>query len=110
VVTARLDDHVTGRYVLAESPRPSGCEVVPVDDKRFVLDATPPPLLREDRETLVAFHYEQMPNTVTNSCVFLAEMAGTFVVAPARLELMYQTEVHGHSDSFRFRVAEEGKK
>jgi uncharacterized protein YfaS (alpha-2-macroglobulin family) len=36
----------------------------------------------------------------------LAELAGDFVVPPAFVELMYQTEVRGHSGSFRLRVKE----
>jgi uncharacterized protein YfaS (alpha-2-macroglobulin family) len=106
VVTGRLNRMTSARYVLTESPRPSGCEVVPVEDGRFRGSTNTPPLLREDRETLVAFHHEEIPDMVENRCVFLAEMAGTFVVPPARMELMYQTEVRGHSDSFRFRVSD----
>ena len=37
----------------------------------------------------------------------LAEVAGEFVVPPARVELMYQTEIRGHSGTFRFKVAEQ---
>jgi hypothetical protein len=84
--------------------------VVPEEDKRFTRQSIHPPLLREDRETLVAFHHEHILSTVENWCVFHAEMAGTFVVSSARMELMYQTEIRGHSDSFRFRVSETPEK
>jgi uncharacterized protein YfaS (alpha-2-macroglobulin family) len=106
VVSASLNPVREARYLLVESPRPTGCEVVPVEDRRFDQQSNPAPQLREDREALVAFHHEQVTQGVEDRCVLHAEMAGTFGVAPARVELMYQTEVHGHSDSFLFRVAE----
>lgn len=37
---------------------------------------------------------------MTNRVVLLAELAGDFVVPPAFVELMYQTEVRGHDGSF----------
>jgi uncharacterized protein YfaS (alpha-2-macroglobulin family) len=36
--------------------------------------------------------------------VVLAEFAGEFRLAPARVELMYKPTVGGHSDSFVLRV------
>jgi len=106
VVTGSLSRLPQARYVLVESPRPTGCEVVPEEDSRFEQQSNPKPQLREDRETLVAFHHKQVPQQVVDRCVFHAEMAGTFVVSPARIELMYQTEVRGHSSSFRLRVGD----
>ena len=54
----------------------------------------------------VAFHYEQTAQAVTYRVVMLAELAGDFVVPPAFVELMYQTEVRGHSGTFALRVTE----
>jgi uncharacterized protein YfaS (alpha-2-macroglobulin family) len=34
----------------------------------------------------------------------LAELAGDYVVPPAFVELMYQTEVRGHSGTFALKV------
>jgi hypothetical protein len=92
-------------YVLVENPRPSGCEFLPEDDARFVQTSTPY-VLREEREPLLAFHHEQAPAQLEDRCVLHAELAGEFVVAPARVELMYQTEVRGHSGTFRFKVVD----
>jgi len=96
-------------YVLVENPRPSCCEFIPEDDKRFNQTSTPY-VLREEREPLIAYHHEQAPPQLEDRCVLLAELAGEFVVAPARVELMYQTEVRGHSGTFRFKVADKEEK
>lgn len=93
------------RFVLVENPRPAGCEVVPLDDARFSQQGTPC-LLREDREKLVAFHHDQTSGLIVDRCVLHAELAGEYLVPPAHVEMMYQTEVRGHSGAFAFRVAE----
>jgi len=54
----------------------------------------------------VAFHHEQTGQAVTNRMVLLAELGGDFVVPPAFVELMYQTEVRGHSGTFGLRVTD----
>ena len=93
-------------YVLLENPRPSCCEFIPEGDRRFTQqDAMC--VLREERETHLACHYEKTTNRLRNTCVMLAEVAGEFVVPPAQVELMYQTEIRGHSGTFRFKVAEQ---
>src|SRR5262249_7694234 len=97
------------RYVLVESPRPSAGETVPEDDRRFDQRGTPH-VLREDREAHVAYHLESTPVVVEARAVFHAETAGEFVVPPARVEMMYRTEVHGHSGTFAFRVTEPDRK
>ena len=93
------------RYVLVENPRSSSCELIAESDVRFN-QQTPTVVLREDRETHVAWHHEKTPAEFENHCVFHAELPGEFVVGPAVAELMYQPEKRGHSDSFHFRVAE----
>ena len=90
-------------YSLMQSPRPSGCEIVPADDPRMARyghDA----VLREDRTTEVLHHYEQASNNIVTNVVFHTELAGEFTVPPARFELMYNPEVSGHSGTFRFGV------
>lgn len=96
-------------YVLVENPRASGGEVVPADDARFAGQhgRCTPHALREDREAMTVFHHEQTPQTLSDRSVFLAELAGDFVIAPANVELMYQTETRGHSGSFVLKVTEE---
>jgi hypothetical protein len=97
----------TGRmqYVLVENPRPAGCEVMPSDDGRFDQSGTTC-LLREDREKLVAYHHDETQGQIVDRCILHAEMAGDFFVPAAHVEMMYQTDVRGHSGTFHFRVAD----
>ena len=55
---------------------------------------------------MTCFHHEETPQTLGDRNVFLAELAGEFVISPARVELMYQTETRGHSGTFVLKVAE----
>jgi Alpha-2-macroglobulin family/A-macroglobulin TED domain/MG2 domain/Alpha-2-macroglobulin bait region domain/Bacterial Alpha-2-macroglobulin MG10 domain len=93
------------RYVLVESPKPSGCEVLPEKDRRFNQRSTPY-VLREDRTAMVAFHHELTPARVVDRVVLHAEFSGAFVLPPARAELMYKTQTRGHSGTFHFKVAQ----
>ncbi|MFO0876089.1 MAG: alpha-2-macroglobulin family protein [Gemmataceae bacterium] len=99
------------RYVLVESPRPAGGETVPTDDARFQAQqgGCTPFALREDREAMTCFHHEQTPHTLTDQHVYLMELAGEYVVPPARVEMMYHTETRGHSSAFVLKV-EDAKK
>lgn len=95
------------RFMLMECPKPSTAEVVPIDDPRFVgVQHNTGYALREERLASVAFHHEQTAQTIANRVVMLAELSGEFVVPPAFVELMYQTEVRGHSGTFRLTVKE----
>jgi uncharacterized protein YfaS (alpha-2-macroglobulin family) len=93
------------QYFLIESPKPAGFETVPAEDRRFppAADATGH-VLREDREAMTCFHYEQV-GTAAAEFVVLAEFAGEYTLPPARGELMYQPTNGGHSDSFVLKVA-----
>jgi uncharacterized protein YfaS (alpha-2-macroglobulin family) len=91
------------RYLLVESTVPAGAEVIPLKDKRFVLPDSGY-VLREEREGKVAFHHEAAQGMVDDRCVLHLEMAGRFVVPPARAELMYQTDRFGHSGAFELHV------
>jgi uncharacterized protein YfaS (alpha-2-macroglobulin family) len=97
------------RYVLVENPRPSCCEVQPVEDRRFPQNSTPY-VLREERTAAVVYHHEQTAATLTDRCVLRAELAGEYLVPPAAVELMYQTDRRGHSGTFHFRVVERGSR
>lgn len=93
-------------YVLVENPKAGGGETVPADDPRFAGQhgRCTPHALREDREAMTAFHHETTPRALSDRAVFLAELAGEFVIPPAKVELMYQTETRGHSGSFVLEV------
>jgi uncharacterized protein YfaS (alpha-2-macroglobulin family) len=93
------------RYVLVENPKPSSCEILPETDKRFNQQSTHY-VLREDRTEKVVYHHERTPAKIVDRSVLHAELAGDFVVAPAAVELMYQTRTHGHSGTFHFRVVD----
>jgi uncharacterized protein YfaS (alpha-2-macroglobulin family) len=58
---------------------------------------------------MTCFHHEQTPQALAVRNVFLAELAGDFVVPPANVELMYQTETRGHSGTFVLKVEETKK-
>lgn len=95
------------RYVLMECPKPATAEVIPIDDVRFQQhQPSTGYALREERMASVAFHHEQTQQTIHNRVIMLAELAGDYVVPPAFVELMYQTEMRGHSGSFNLKVKE----
>lgn len=100
------------RYVLVESPKASGGETVPADDARFTAQhqACTHHVLREDREAMTCFHHEETPRALGVRSVFLAELSGDFVIPPAKVELMYQTETRGHSGTFVLKVEDKKAK
>lgn len=106
-VTASPGPGTQVNYTLLESPKPAGGETIPADDPRFPLKSvTSPYVLREDREAMTCFHYEQAPGIFSAEYVVLTEFTGEFRIAPARVELMYKPTVGGHSDSFTLKVTE----
>jgi uncharacterized protein YfaS (alpha-2-macroglobulin family) len=104
VVKVSHDRREIMRYLLIEDPKPAGAEALPVDDRRFHRMPSTPWVLREDRETHLAFHHEQTPPTATVRTILHLESAGDLAIAPAVGELMYQTQTRGHSGSFALRV------
>lgn len=90
------------RYFLIESPKPAGFETVAADDTRFGALAGGH-VLREDREAMTCFHYEQI-GAATAEFVMMAEFEGECTLAAARGELMYQPASGGHSDAFVLKV------
>jgi len=91
------------RFVLVENPRPACCEVVPTSDRRFEQKGTSY-VLREERETMIAYHHEQTSGRIVDRCVLHAELAGDYLVPAAHVEMMYHTEVRGHSGTFTLHV------
>ncbi len=91
------------RYLLIEDPKPAGAEALPITDPR-----TPEVyrswVLREDRETHLAFHHEETASSTETHTVLHLESAGDLAFVPASAELMYQTQTRGHSGSFRLQV------
>ena len=79
--------------------------MVPEEDRRFDQSGTPC-VLREEREAHVAYHHERTEAMLIDRCVLHLENAGEFLVPPAVVEMMYQTETRGHSGTFRFRAVE----
>ena len=103
VVEAENQSETSIQYVLVENPRPSSCEVLPENDRRFQRVSTAF-ALREDRIPGVAYHHERTGKTITDRCVLHAELSGEFLVPPARVELMYRTLTRGHSTPFQLVV------
>jgi len=103
VVTVTHGQHEAMRYLLVEDPKPAGAESLPVDDPRFPRVAHSY-VLREDRETHIAFHHEEAPATTSVRTILHLEMAGELAIAPAQAELMYQTQTRGNSGSIVLRV------
>lgn len=83
----------------------SSCEIQPVGDTRFRQESTAY-VLREDRTAFVAYHYEYTGQSIVDKCVLHAELAGEYLVPPARVELMYQTDIRGHSGTFKLKVTD----
>ena len=94
------------RFVLVNAPKPSGCEIVPVADKRFPVQAAHH-ALREDRTSNIFWHHEHVQgNQIVNQVMLHTELAGTYRIPPAEAEFMYQTELRGHSGAFEFEVVD----
>ncbi|MEK6239682.1 MAG: hypothetical protein N2C14_33600, partial [Planctomycetales bacterium] len=105
IVNVRRKDAQGMRYVLVENPKPSTCEILPVTDKRFSQGNTGY-ALREDKTIGVVYHYEQTNSNFQSLCVLHAELAGEYLIPPAQVELMYDTEVRGHSAGFRLIIGD----
>lgn len=91
------------QYVLVENPKPSTCEILPAADRRFVHASTHCEL-REDKTTGVNYHHQSTGDRIVDRCVLHVELAGTYWVPPAKVELMYSTLQRGHSEGFKLVV------
>ncbi|MDB4778265.1 MG2 domain-containing protein [bacterium] len=103
VVTATHQTADRMQYVLVENPKPSSCEILPAVDQRFIQSSTQHEL-REDKTTGVYYHHQGTGKEIIDRCVLHAEFSGTFLVPPAKAELMYSTLERGHSEGFKLRV------
>jgi len=107
-VTVQSEDETAMQFLLVENAKPSCCEIVPVTDPRFKNRQTRHSnVLREEKTAGVVWHHESTGRNVTDQCVYHAELAGEYVLKPARAELMYSTEHFGHSGGFHFKIADE---
>jgi uncharacterized protein YfaS (alpha-2-macroglobulin family) len=105
-INARSVQNVNMDYVLVENPKPSCCEILPIEDKRFNQSSTNF-VLREDKTAGVFYHHERGGGSITDRCVLHAELEGKYTVRPATVEMMYRTEMRGHSGTFFFNVKDE---
>lgn len=92
-------------YTLAANPKLS-CGEYTVQDEKLSAGAH---VLREAKAAGVYWHHEQGNQRLTNESMYRAELAGEFLIAPAYVELMYDTAVRGHSGSFKLIVSEDAK-
>lgn len=104
VVEVRREGTAAMRYVLVQNPKPATCEILPVEDGRFPQHSTPY-ALREDKTSGLFFHHEQTGTRIIDRCVLHAELAGTYNIPPAKVELLYETLTQGHSAGFVLKVA-----
>ena len=89
-------------YSLAADPKPSCAEFVDVADG----NSSSPHVLREAKAAGTYWHHEAGSSRIGHTSTYRVELEGEFLVAPAYVELMYDTEVRGHSDSFKLIVSE----
>ena len=104
VLTASSDQPFN--YTLAVNPKPSCAEF----STSAVADIATQHALKEEKASGAFWHHEVLNDRrLNNAITYRAELAGEFLVAPAYVELMYDTATRGHSDSFRLRVTDDGK-
>ena len=103
LVVATHENEERMQFVLVENPKPACCEILPETDQRYDQTSTGF-ALREDKTQGVAYHHEQSGKELKDRCVLHAELAGKFMIPPARAELMYNTLEYGHSDAFVLNV------
>jgi uncharacterized protein YfaS (alpha-2-macroglobulin family) len=103
LVTAEHLSNDRMEYVLIENPKPSSCEILPATDKRFPQESARHEL-REDKTEGVNYHHMRVGKKLVDRCVLHAELTGTFLVPPAKVELMYNTLERGHTNGFLLKV------
>ncbi len=105
-IRSTLSAHLTSgsfQYALAVNPKISGAEYTPLND----VQVSSVHVLKEDKASGVFWHHEVVRGRLNNSSVCRVELAGKYLVAPAYVELMYDTAVRGHSGSFRLIVTDQ---
>jgi uncharacterized protein YfaS (alpha-2-macroglobulin family) len=101
--------HVTGkaaRHLMLEDPIPSGAEQIdavgnlnPSDSDRSWTDWYGS---REFRDRRTVFFLDHFDGDATFQYAMRVQIPGEFIVAPARVELMYQPATHANTSSQRF--------
>jgi len=107
VIVVRL--HVTGkegRHMMIEDPIPAGAEQLE-EVGNLNLDATQNDWSdwyssREFRDRRTVFFLDRFDGDVTFQYAMRVQIPGEFVVAPARVEFMYQPETHANTATRRF--------
>jgi len=89
-------------YTLSANPKLSCGEYTPLHDRQ----ASTSHVLKESKAAGTFWHHEQGNRSIQNVSVYRAELAGEFLIAPAYVELMYDTEVRGHSGAFKLVVSD----
>jgi len=111
VIVVKL--HVSGkaaRHLMIEDPIPSGAEQIEsvgnlnlsYDDKHW----TDWYSSREFRDRRTVFFLDKFDGDATFQYAMRVQIPGEFIVAPARVELMYQPKVNAHAGSQRFSFLE----
>jgi uncharacterized protein YfaS (alpha-2-macroglobulin family) len=101
-MVARLDEG-SFNFSLAANPKPSCAEYTSVTAK----SQESPHVLKEAKASGTYWHHEAGSQSLLNSCVYRVELDGEFLIAPAYVELMYDTEIRGNSSSFRLLVGDD---
>jgi len=95
------------RYTLVRCPKPSGCQIVPLSDRRFTHWISQHAQLREDKSDRVLWHHEEIGGSLWDQAVFFCELEGEFVIPPASAELMYEPDTLGSSAAMTLRIKTE---
>ena len=104
VVSSRINKQ-RASFVLLVNPKLSASEYTAITGAQK--SRNQPFVLEEKKDSRTYWHYEQAYNGMRNTSTYRVEMAGTFLIAPAYAELMYDTAVRGNSDSFQLIVKDE---
>ena len=95
-----------GRHMMIEDPIPSGAEqleaVGNLDLSGTQTGWTDWYSSREFRDRRTVFFLDHFDGEVTFQYAMRVQIPGEFVVAPARVELMYQPQTHANTASQRF--------
>ena len=104
---------VTGkaaRHLMLEDPIPSGVEQIEAVGNLNLSYGdgswTDWYSSREFRDRRTVFFLDRVDGDVTFQYAVRVQIPGEFVVAPARVELMYRPEIHANTNSQRFMFVE----
>ena len=105
--------HMTGkagRHLMLEDPIPSGAEQIEAVGNLNLSygegNWTDWYSSREFRDRRTVFFLDRFDGDATFQYALRVQIPGEFVVAPARVELMYQPKIHANTNSQRFAFSE----